>query len=212
MIAQSSILLALIATVFAATYFGTRAAIRALQGRAILDRPNARSSHAVPTPRGGGLALVPAVLAAWLVVAQASGGLDTEFLAVLLGAVLLGAVSWLDDLRGLPVLVRLAAQAAAIGTVLTASGEPPVFGGLLPGWADALAAGLVWLWFVNLYNFMDGIDGLAGTETASIGIGVAAVAAIAGLSLEPIAYGLAVAAAAAAFLIWNWQPARVFLG
>jgi UDP-N-acetylmuramyl pentapeptide phosphotransferase/UDP-N-acetylglucosamine-1-phosphate transferase len=78
---------------------------------------------------------------------------------------------------------------------------------------DALAAGFLWLWFVNLFNFMDGIDGLAGSEVAAIGIGLVLFASL-GAGSDPGLAALAatVAAAALGFLVWNWAPARIFLG
>jgi UDP-N-acetylmuramyl pentapeptide phosphotransferase/UDP-N-acetylglucosamine-1-phosphate transferase len=71
---------------------------------------------------------------------------------------------------------------------------------------------LGWLWFVNLYNFMDGIDGITGIETASLGVGIALVAALSGVPSALAPLGLACAAAGLGFLVWNWHPARIFLG
>jgi UDP-N-acetylmuramyl pentapeptide phosphotransferase/UDP-N-acetylglucosamine-1-phosphate transferase len=88
----------------------------------------------------------------------------------------------------------------------------PIFGGLLPPGLDMVAAALLWVWFINLFNFMDGIDGLAGVETAALGLGIALVAAAAGMSPAFVIYGLALLAGALGFLWWNWHPARVFLG
>src|SRR5436309_13029392 len=81
--------------------FGTRALIPLLRRAAVLDHPNERSSHAAPTPRGGGIALVAAILVAWLALIGA-GAAAPLLLLVLFGAALLAAVSWVDDLRGLP--------------------------------------------------------------------------------------------------------------
>jgi UDP-N-acetylmuramyl pentapeptide phosphotransferase/UDP-N-acetylglucosamine-1-phosphate transferase len=95
--------------------------------------------------------------------------------------------------------------------------EGAVFQGWLPSWLDRAAAALVWVWFVNLYNFMDGIDGIAGSEAAAIGIGLA-LFAVTGIGDDPAlaasaaAPGAAIAAAAIGFLVWNWAPARIFLG
>ena len=85
-------------------------------------------------------------------------------------------------------------------------------GGLLPPGLDMVAAGLLWVWFINLFNFMDGIDGIAGVEAASIGVGIALVSVAAGLSDVFGTFGLAIAAASLGFLIWNWHPAKIFLG
>ena len=87
----------------------------------------------------------------------------------------------------------------------------PVFQGLLPLWLDRLLAALAWLWFVNLFNFMDGIDGIAGVESASLGVGLALVFLLSGLIL-PAGLALLATAAALGFLLVNWHPARIFLG
>jgi UDP-N-acetylmuramyl pentapeptide phosphotransferase/UDP-N-acetylglucosamine-1-phosphate transferase len=181
----------------------TRALIPLLRRRDILDRPNPRSSHQVPTPRGGGIALVASVFLGWAAL-YASGTSLPRLPAVLAAALLLAIVSWLDDLRGLPPLPRLAAQAAAVALGLVAIPGGPLF---------AATAGLAWLWFVNLFNFMDGIDGLAGGEAAMIGIGLVLFATAGSGSDSPLALlAAAIAGAAAGFLWWNWSPARIFLG
>jgi UDP-N-acetylmuramyl pentapeptide phosphotransferase/UDP-N-acetylglucosamine-1-phosphate transferase len=192
------------------TWLATRAVLALLVRRAILDRPNERSSHDMPTPRGGGIAVVAVLIPAWIVAALI-GGAAVPWPA--LGAtLLLAAVSWRDDMKSLGVLWRLGAQILAVAAGLT-SLEGPVFHGILPAWLDTLAAGFLWLWFVNLYNFMDGIDGITAVETASIGGGVALVAL--GAAVGPAgaaACGIALAAAALGFLPWNWQRAKLFLG
>jgi UDP-N-acetylmuramyl pentapeptide phosphotransferase/UDP-N-acetylglucosamine-1-phosphate transferase len=209
---------ALLAAVIAAgagliACLGTRALIPLLRRRAVLDRPNERSSHAMPTPRGGGIAVIAAILLAWLGLVG-FGLLPRASIPILFGAVLLAAVSWLDDLRGLPAAVRLATQLVAIGLVLRV-GLPAglVFQGWLPGWLDAVGTALLWVWFINLFNFMDGIDGLASGEAAAIGLGLLLFATI-GVGQDPglMVLGAAITAAAAGFLVWNWAPARIFLG
>jgi UDP-N-acetylmuramyl pentapeptide phosphotransferase/UDP-N-acetylglucosamine-1-phosphate transferase len=185
------------------TCLTTRVLIPILAHREILDRPNERSSHQVATPRGGGIAVIGSILLAWIVLARTetvpSGG-------IALGAVFLAAVSWLDDLRGLSPVVRLLPQAAAVAI--------GVF--VLPGRQDPFqlaAIGLVWMWWINLFNFMDGIDGLAGSEAAAIGTGLLLFTSV-GAGPDPALRSLAAAVTGAAigFLVWNWSPARIFLG
>jgi UDP-N-acetylmuramyl pentapeptide phosphotransferase/UDP-N-acetylglucosamine-1-phosphate transferase len=192
---------------------GTRALIPLLRRAGVLDRPNARSSHAAPIPRGGGIAPVGAIVLAWLALIVA-GAAAPLVLVILVGAALLAAISWIDDLRGLSPATRLLAQLVAVGLGLVAvMPAGPVFQGwLVPGF-DAAAAALVWLWFVNLFNFMDGIDGLAGSEAAAIAVGLV-LFALFGAGRDPGLAALAGTAAAAAggFLVWNWAPARIFLG
>jgi UDP-N-acetylmuramyl pentapeptide phosphotransferase/UDP-N-acetylglucosamine-1-phosphate transferase len=133
---------------------------------------------------------------------------------VLLAAtVVLAVVSWIDDLRGLSPAARIVPQIAAVAAALAFwPADALVFQGWLPLWLDRVLAGLAWLWFLNLFNFMDGIDALAGTEAASIGSGLALVTILAGGPATALAYGLTLAAAAGGFLLWNRPPARIFLG
>ena len=187
---------------------------RELLRRDIMDRPNERSSHDTPTPRGGGIGLMTALLPAWIAGAFlfAPGPLTTADWLLPLAAAALAGVSWIDDLRDLGALPRLAAQfAAAIAGVLVLPGL--VFQGLFPPWLDATLAVIGWVWFVNLFNFMDGIDGISGVESIAIAAGVVLTGVV--LSIVPggmTAQALAVAAATAGFLAWNWHPAKIFLG
>jgi len=183
-----------------------------LRRRAILDHPNERSSHSVPTPRGGGWGIVITVLPVWLAINHAEGVLAERW-PFLLAAVVLIAISWLDDVRSVSVGVRFVIQASAVITGLSCLPEQTlVFQGLLPPLLDRTVTALGWLWFVNLFNFMDGIDGIAGAEAAAIGGGIMIVAGLGGLSCAIAWQAAAIIGAAFGFLIWNWQPARVFMG
>ncbi len=198
------------AGVLAATLVAVGVVRHLLLRLAILDQPNPRSSHTTPTPRGGGIGVLAVLLPAWAAILAAVSAGGTWWL-VPLGALALACVSWLDDVRGLPPLTRLAVQLVAAG-VAALSLPGPIFQGLLPPLADAMVAVLLWVWFVNLFNFMDGIDGLAGVEAASVGMGLFVVTILAGTAASLGWLGLAVAASALGFLYWNWQPARIFLG
>jgi len=184
-----------------------------LRHRQVLDRPNERSSHQRPTPRGGGLAIVGVALAVWLGWLALSNALTTPVLGVILLAAALMAVSFVDDLRGLPVIARLAVQICAVAAGLwLLDADVLVFQGLLPPILDRLATAVAWLWFINLFNFMDGIDGIAGVEAVSIGVGCVLVTL---LTADDAGWRLPaaiIAGAALGFLPWNWQPARTFMG
>lgn len=184
-----------------------------LKRRAILDHPVERSSHQIPTPRGGGLALVPLALLAWLALAITGHAPNGTF-AIIGVAALLALLSWADDLGGLGVGWRLVAHiAAAVSGVFFLPTGTLVFQGLLPPFLDRSAAVLLWVWFLNLYNFMDGIDGITCTETIFLGLGVTAVSLLAGAGVDGAPeLALAAAAGAAGFLRWNWPPAKLFLG
>ena len=202
--------------VFVASLAGTRQVLRVLSDRAILDHPNERSSHSTPTPKGAGFAVIPCIIAAWGITAWGTpeAGITATLTAAAIG---LAVLSWVDDLRGLNPVWRLGAQVLAVAFVFFSPDagtffEGPFFGGLLPPGIDMVVAGLLWIWFINLFNFMDGIDGIAGVEAACIGIGIALVSAAAGLSDVFGAFGVAIAAATLGFLVWNWHPAKIFLG
>jgi len=153
------------------------------------------------------------ILFGWLLLLIA-GFARSSVAGVLAGAVMLAAVSWLDDRRGLPALPRLAVHAVAVAIGLFVALPPGlVFRGYLPPLLDKAAAGLCWLWFVNLFNFMDGIDGIDGGEAAAVGIGLMAFASV-GSDKDPVLAAMAacIVTAALGFLVWNWAPARIFLG
>ena len=161
-----------------------------------LDRPNERSLHSQPLPRSGGIAIMSGALAAFVLLPAP--------MAIALPALALACVSIADDWRGLPIAVRLAAHAAAACAFVWLALGP------LPWWLQLVAA-LAVIWMTNLYNFMDGSDGLAG-GMALIGFGTLAMAA-SDSGFAALALGCAaIAAAAAGFLLHNFPPARVFLG
>ncbi|PKU23541.1 MraY family glycosyltransferase [Telmatospirillum siberiense] len=197
------------------TIAATRLVLAWLQKRQILDLPNERSSHSRPTPRGGGLAVSSVVLLVWLVVAcrgVPAEGTGPVWPAIAAAIVLLG-VSWMDDKGGLSARLRLAVHILAAGIGLAAWPADLSFcQGWLPFWADRLVALGAWVWFINLFNFMDGIDGISGVEAASIGFGLAGLALLSGNGGPDGPLAVAILGAALGFLFWNWHPAKIFLG
>jgi len=166
-----------------------------LAWRLAVDEPNHRSLHTGKVPRIGGLVIVLALLAVWTVAMAPPQGL-------LPAVAVLAVVSYADDHWGMPVVLRFAAH-----TLVAAA-----YAGLVanPGWTGLLMTTLALAWLTNLYNFMDGANGLAG-GMAVFGFGVYGLAALPGNeSLAFISFG--VAAAAAGFLLFNFHPARVFMG
>ncbi|MDE0202574.1 MAG: glycosyl transferase [Rhodospirillaceae bacterium] len=131
-----------------------------------------------------------------------------------MGALGLAGVSWLDDLQGnLPVFLRLAAQVLAVGAgIASLPGDGLILQGTVPALVDHALAAAAWLWFVNLFNFMDGIDGLSGTEGASLGLGAFLLALLGAAPAWLGPLGLALAGVSIGFLLWNWHPAKIFLG
>jgi len=196
-----------------ASWAGTAAVLRLLIAWQIFDEPNDRSSHTQAKPRGGGLAVVAVMLTAWIAVALVERSYEVGFWFVLSGALLLAAISWADDVRPRPASLRFGVQVAAVALGLSMlQSTEMVFQGLLPLSLDRALTALLWLWFINLFNFMDGIDGLAAVETIAVSGGLAAIFAL--VVQSPFGAFLAAVPAAAAlgFLPWNWAPSRIFLG
>lgn len=170
-----------------------------LAWRLATDIPNERSLHERPTPRVGGWGMMPVVVLAILLLAP-------SLWLIAVAVAFLAAVSQIDDRRGLPARVRFAAHFIAVLALIVVYPAP------VPWWCLAGLAFLM-LWLVNLYNFMDGSDGLAG-GMALFGFGAYAVAALLGPQpVRDLSWACAaVAGAAAGFLLFNFHPAKIFLG
>jgi Fuc2NAc and GlcNAc transferase len=205
----------LVMVVVIVAWWGTEWVRRYALARAILDVPNERSSHRVPTPRGGGLAIVAAVLGG-IAAAAVLGWVPVRFAAAALGGG--GAVAWvgwLDDRRRMSPWTRLVVQVGAAVWALAWIGVPDAltFGRatLRLGLAGPVL-GLLWVvWLTNLFNFMDGIDGIAAAEAVAVGTIGGALLLTGGRSgLAVVA--LILAGSALGFLYWNWSPATIFMG
>lgn len=193
---QSSMIAALLAVTLSAG--ATPLVIVAARRWRLVDEPNHRSSHTVPTPRGGGMAVAAAATVSLLAFEW-----SYDAVALCAGALALGVVGLVDDRRNLSAGIRLTAQIAVPLVVLAAViGEATL---LLP-LAVVFVAG-----YTNAFNFMDGINGISGLQTVVVGVYVALLSADAGLEQLELA-GLVVAGAAAGFLPYNAFRAYVFLG
>jgi Fuc2NAc and GlcNAc transferase len=184
--------------------------------RGVLDLPNSRSSHAAPTPRGGGISIVVTFLAALLLLAV-SRLVERSVASAFLGAGLaVAAAGFLDDHRSVPARWRLLAHfGAAVWALALLGGLPPLgfFGVWVNlGWFGHLLATLYLVWMLNLYNFMDGIDGIAGLEAVTVCIGAALIYAVRMPENHDWALPALLAMATLGCLVWIWPPARIFLG
>jgi len=181
----------------------------------LLDIPNERSSHSAPTPRGGGLAIAFTALGGIVLAAMLHWIEWNLAIALVGGGALIAAVGWVDDHRSLSAITRFAVQFFCAGWAMYWLGGLP---SLSVGSASlhlgpvGIVLGVIGIvWAINLYNFVDGIDGLAAGEAISTGV-------IGGLILLAMGQkGLAIvslliAAASAGFLPLNWAPARLFMG
>ena len=197
---------------FVASLLATRLLIGFLARRNIIDAPNHRSSHTVPTPRGGGIAPV-AVIAAGLICLSLVGPHDDAWLVPVGAIVLLAAISFIDDFVSLSPLLRLVVHLAVIcGVLIVVPGAVQVLPDTVPAPITLALIAVAWLWFVNLYNFMDGIDGILSVETICVCLGIWVVRHIAGADDTAWPVPLLVAAAVAGFAVWNRPPARIFAG
>jgi Fuc2NAc and GlcNAc transferase len=183
--------------------------------RGLLDHPNLRSSHTVPTPRGGGVAILAAADVGIVLGVAFQVVLVRDALTLGIGMLALGIVGWVDDRGGLQARVRLAMHfGVALWTVYMFNGFPSVRTGtasLAIGVAGYVVGAVGIVWSINLFNFMDGIDGLAGSQAVLI-FGVAAVLLFDARSASLASVAAVAAAATGGFLIWNWPPAKIFLG
>ena len=202
-----------------ATVIATGVLLPVLKRYKIFDLPNQRSSHERPTPRGGGAALVFIAVTTWAAISYNIFDwfwyLETNqnIKWISFGAVFLALISWIDDLKGLNPLIRLASQLCTVVGMMILLPEPLViFDGMIPGWLDQFIVVFLWIWFINLFNFMDGIDGLAGVETGAIGMGVFVIATYTGIGGTFSILALTLSAVGIGFLVWNWEPAKIFMG
>ena len=188
----------------------TRRAIEWALGQRLIDVPNERSSHIIPTPRGGGLGIVAGAIIGLAPLAMASM-LQLRLAGALACGCVIAVLGYLDDRHSLSVRIRLAIQAlTAIAALALLWPLPPL---QLPGITvlPPLAAvlyffGLVWL--TNLYNFMDGIDGIAGAQAVAVCLVWTLLATTTGIA----SVALVLAAANLGFIRYNWPPARIFMG
>lgn len=205
-----------LAAVLAASWAGVALFRRWTLGKKLLDVPNDRSSHSVPTPRGGGLVIVAVSFIGYAFIASI---FDAEISwGYVAGAIAIAAVSWFDDISSLPSWSRLIVHIGAAMILIADVGSwheiflplalvhiplGPYFGALVT---------VLWIvWLVNAYNFMDGIDGIAALQ--------AVIACVAWASLAAwfdhkslFLFACVLACSSAGFLIHNWQPARIFMG
>ena len=183
----------------------------------LLDIPNDRSLHSVPTPRGGGAAIVLAFTAS-IVALSATNYVDTQNAAILIGCgTVVALTGFLDDRQLLShARSRLALHfVAAVIAVSALGGLPtlPVFGtDVSLGIFGGILATIYLVWLLNLFNFMDGIDGISGAEVVSVCGAAAFLIHRTTHDYNIASLPLALAAATLGFLIFNWPPAKIFMG
>lgn len=203
-----------IVSAFVLTYLGVGAFRRWTLRREILDVPNERSSHTVPTPRGGGLIIVLVCLLFYTIYA---GFIASRFsLGYFAGAVLIAVVSWFDDLKSVSSALRFLIHAIGAALAIFSLGYwqkiyLPFAGEIGIEFFGAVLAFFWIIWLTNAYNFMDGIDGIAGTQALTAGSGWFLVGLFFNLEITGFLGGV-LALSSLGFLLHNWQPAKIFMG
>jgi len=194
---------------FAISYLGVEYFRRWVVKRQLLDIPNERSSHVTPTPRGGGVVIVAVCITAYLTICYFyPASFSWGYIA---GAVLIAVVSWLDDLYSIWFVWRFLAHAVAAILVIADVGYWQTLFPIELGAFGAVATGVWIVWLVNAYNFMDGIDGIAASQAVVAATGWMMLGSI--FDIPPIFYFAGIVAASSlAFLLHNWQPAKIFMG
>lgn len=183
--------------------------------RSLMDVPNVRSSHSIPTPRSGGIAIVLSFLIV-LPVFGLFGTIGWTLIWALLGAGTgIAILGFLDDYGHIAVRWRLFGHfVGSIWALFWLNGLPPlnIFGTAFDlGWVGHVLAAIYLVWMLNLYNFMDGIDGIAGVEAVTVCLGVCLTYRLAGYD-HLIWAPLLLAMSVLGFLYWNFPPARIFMG
>ncbi|AIC21449.1 Undecaprenyl-phosphate alpha-N-acetylglucosaminyl 1-phosphate transferase [Pseudomonas chlororaphis subsp. aureofaciens] len=183
--------------------------------KSLMDIPNERSSHSIPTPRGGGVAIVASFTLA-LPALYCFGLLDPGLFYGLLGAGLLVAIIGFADDHG-----HIAARWRLLGHFFAAVWTLYWMGGLAPvsmfgmevklGWLGSVLATIYLVWMLNLYNFMDGIDGIASVQAIFVCLASCFISLLAG-SGSVLWVSFLLSGAVAGFLLWNFPPARIFMG
>jgi Fuc2NAc and GlcNAc transferase len=182
----------------------------------LMDVPNVRSSHAMPTPRGGGIAIVAVTIAALATTSLANPNSAPFLFAWVGGGVIVAFAGFVDDVHKLSALLRFASHVVAAAILLTATHGLPLHVGFVGSPEIAVLAWVIGaaaiVWTINSYNFMDGIDGLAASQTLFVAGAGVLIIDMAG-ETDPIQLPmLALSAASAGFLIWNFPPAKIFMG
>lgn len=197
------------ALVFLVSVVATRASIAWARQQNIVDHPNHRSSHTRPTPRGGGIGILAAIVVG-IAVATAFGFVPYRLASSLLCGIPIAVVGYIDDRISLSARLRLFVQAACVALALWILSPLPALE-IADFVFQPVAAALFYLvaivWLINLFNFMDGIDGIAAGQAIAIGLLWVLV-----LQSPISVLGAVFAAAASGFLVFNWPPAKIFMG
>ena len=192
------------------SWLGTGAVLHYASALGVVNAPTERDSHSKLIPDGGGLgfALAGSVIGLWVVWEEKSA------VAILALALPLAVVGLVDDIRKLSARIRFGVQFVVVAILLVTLGELPEIG-ILNGWLLSGVVLVIGLWWINLFNFMDGIDGIAGIQAVSMLGAAAGLATLShsGVVDSPVWFLMpCIVVAMVSFLLYNWPPARIFMG
>ena len=180
----------------------------------VLDIPNVRSSHSMPTPRGGGVAIVICYIISLFYLHHAVP--ELKIFAIIVSGLIVALIGFADDHGHINPLWRLIVHFTAAITITFTIGAVQSldigFATLSLGYVGYALTILALVWILNLYNFMDGIDGIAGIETISTCIVMGAILHYTGAAAWVVKLHFLLAAASTGFLLWNFPPAKIFMG
>src|SRR5579885_2686923 len=202
---------------FAASLLATLIIKRAAGRLGLIDVPNERSSHALPTPKGGGVAIAASSLGAMGLLTAMRLMPTHLFVAIAPGGIAVAAVGLIDDITPLTARVRLFVHFMAAAWAVVCIGPVGFFDHYLADapelrWFGYAISTIGIVWFLNMYNFMDGIDGIAASQAVFMSAGMALLCVFSGGIAYIAAAAVVLGAASCGFLLWNWAPAKIFMG
>jgi UDP-N-acetylmuramyl pentapeptide phosphotransferase/UDP-N-acetylglucosamine-1-phosphate transferase len=183
--------------------------------RYALTRPNARSSHITPTPQGGGIAVTAATLGLTVLIILAgtvSGDIAARLWPVFAATTLIAVIGAVDDIRTIDIAPRLLLQTICVAAVVAALPADLKVNAVLPLWLDRLILLVAGVWFVNLVNFMDGIDWMTVAEVVPVTTGLVLIGLLGALPIPAIVVAIALCGAMIGFAPFNRPVAQLFLG
>ncbi|KKB96250.1 putative undecaprenyl-phosphate N-acetylglucosaminyl 1-phosphate transferase [Candidatus Arcanobacter lacustris] len=203
-----SLYFALLAS-FILVLIGTTYLISYLLEKNILDVPNNRSNHHIATPRGGGILIIISILLG----SSVAGIVNMELIILLFGALFLSIVGFVDDRFDLPIYLRLSAQVfVSLAVISNIPADILIFKNYLPSYIEKSLMILALIYFMNCFNFMDGIDGIASSESIHIALSIFILSFFVVMKSELKHLCLIIIVANLAFLRWNWHKAKIFMG
>ncbi|MFT6408404.1 MAG: Fuc2NAc and GlcNAc transferase [Arenicella sp.] len=204
---QTALLFSLVVTL---SWFAVRWLIGRLIANNIVDLPNHRTSHQGAIPRGGGLVIIASLLVA-LIVAAVTSGRPALFAGLAFIVFAWASLSWWDDRADLTPKFRLIVQLLICSLTVSAFGWVSQLLGIELSWFGPILSIIGLLWMANLYNFMDGLDGLAASQSIVASISLAFWFFM-HQDMPMALVCVVVAASSYAFMLWNWSPAKIFMG